>query len=352
MKVIKAAIGRTYNARSWEGEEGKTFSTRFVLEDFEVVANIGAELKHLVFVHETGSLVKKGAAGPSTISRKTIAYPEPNLFPADNYLEIVAYKEFEVDNDLFEAVKARQKPAVAQISKTLKTEEKRFYKALDFAAGFIGLNLDINLVSSFIVEQSYVYYPGSRKYNFSKVFNYKSFSSISFETAKSVMTELQQPGAKKLIKKWDVAAKPFTWLLRAWGTDEKVLKFVSFFTALEMLIPGLKPEENKAWLEARNQIISIIKNSEEANRKDLTALMTAIQAPNSIQDRFAQWAAEEARAGWEEDVKAFKRFSKMRNALLHRGEEDFDFELIINEKDVRTLEDIVKRYVFNSVFKS
>lgn len=345
MKNIKIAVSRIYNARSWETGKENKLATRFKLADYDVTAIIGPDLKHPVWV-QTVRFDKEEKR------KKAINIPGPELYPAEHYAEIIASKLIAVDDKLYEEVKARDKIAVEKISKFLNKDIKKFGYALDFAAGFIGLKLDAGLVSSLIAEQSYIYYPESTRYNFSTATTINVIASITFDTANEIMKDWGKSASKKLLKQWEQVAKPFGWMLRGWGAEDKVLKFVSFFTAIEMVIPALPNSNENAWVTTRSKINNIIQVCADHNTDEMIKFLEKLNAPNSILDRFCDWAKNQDLPGWENDIIAFKRFSQMRNGLLHRGNDAIEFKVTINNKDVMALEDIAKRYVFSAAFES
>jgi hypothetical protein len=149
----------------------------------------------------------------------------------------------------------------------------------------------------------------------------------------------------------DKASEILGWLLRAWAANDSVLKFISLFTPLESVIPKI-PRESKEFAKNKNKLLHIIKeNCKDQDQKSLTKLVKELQAsPPSLAKRFENWASNAALKGWENDIKAFNRFSRMRNVLLHQAHAEVEFKVVVTPKDVLTLEDIAERYISLALF--
>src|SRR5207253_1520661 len=65
---------------------------------------------------------------------------------------------------------------------------------------------------------------------------------------------------------------------------------------------------------------------------------------------FAHLAKEAALPGWEGDVEAFRRYNRMRNALVHRGDPDVRLHVNVGEDELHSLEDLVERYISRMLF--
>ena len=152
---------------------------------------------------------------------------------------------------------------------------------------------------------------------------------------------------------WERASEVLAWLLRAWAAKDSVLKFVSLFIPLECVIPAVpKKELNEwEWMKKRQAIFSLVKkHPEEQDREDLSRFITGLLISPPLAERFANWANKAALPGWKNDVAAFRRFYKMRNSLVHRGQPGVEFRVTVEPGDVRTLEDIAERYVSLALF--
>ena len=124
------------------------------------------------------------------------------------------------------------------------------------------------------------------------------------------------------------------WLLKAWREQDSISKFLYLFIPLESVLQSVDESltNSTAELEA---IESILKDCDHENKARFGPTLNA---------RFEEFAQRASIPGWELDVKAFKKFNRMRNLLLHAGNKKVRGGLNL-EENTRTLEDLVERYV-------
>jgi hypothetical protein len=142
----------------------------------------------------------------------------------------------------------------------------------------------------------------------------------------------------------------FQWLLRAWRERDHIAKFLYLFIPLECIL-GSSDEIDKETVKSIGSLKNLVATSENAGKKDLLILLDKIEsrfAP-TLNSRFEVLAQAKTIDGWKADVKAFKKFNRTRNLLLHAGKADVQSHLNIDQ-EVRTLEDLVERYVAVYVF--
>ena len=354
MEKVKVGVGRLYNAKACTILGGKEFSCRFILGNIEVLATIGPNMRHLVMALKIYPAYPKDKKPSEHITRERVyEYPSPDIFPSDVYLELVATQMIDVKDDLAKAYFDKDLKARNKILEIAKQGEPAFKKALDYVAGILGLRLHYLLVSIPIIEQLYAYRKKGDPYSLVSKHKITVTDSYNLDIKEFVRTAKER--LPNLVRGWkvDKASEILAWLLRAWVTEDSALKFVSLFTALECVIPSLKEENNLNKLKKnRKKILSLVKehvNGQE--QRELIKLVSGFQisAP-SLANRFEKWASIAELPGWESDILAFKRFSRMRNFLLHAGEEIFELKINITPNDVRTLEDLTERYVSLALF--
>ena len=71
----------------------------------------------------------------------------------------------------------------------------------------------------------------------------------------------------------------------------------------------------------------------------------------TLDDRFEDVAMTAKLPGWEADIEAFKKFKRMRNMLVHGSDTNVQQTLTIGEEEVRTLQDLVERYLNYCLFR-
>ena len=75
------------------------------------------------------------------------------------------------------------------------------------------------------------------------------------------------------------------------------------------------------------------------------ALIAMSRRPPSLLARFTALAALFALDGWEQDVESLGVLNTRRNAMVHRGARQVTTHVAVSDEEVRTLEDIVERYI-------
>lgn len=135
------------------------------------------------------------------------------------------------------------------------------------------------------------------------------------------------------------------WLLKAWRERDHIAKFMYLFIPLEAVLPSADSTQPDSETEL-DAIESLIKNSDAPNKDKLLQFIkrTKTKFSPTLNARFEMFARENSIPGWELDVKAFRKFNRMRNLLLHTGNKNLSSHINF-EDNLRTLEDLVERYV-------
>jgi hypothetical protein len=155
----------------------------------------------------------------------------------------------------------------------------------------------------------------------------------------------------------DVLAKHsliFHWLLRAWHERDHLHTFIALFVPLEALLTTFT--ESKMSAEEKRLAKSIrmlIKKHAGSNAEDLLSFVNRLvdRTGPTLDDRFVDVATFAKLPGWEADIEAFKKFKRMRNMLLHGSDTNVEQKLTVGEEEVRTLQDLVERYVNYCLFR-
>jgi len=147
----------------------------------------------------------------------------------------------------------------------------------------------------------------------------------------------------------------FHWLLRSWRESDSLYRFVALFIPLEAILAGIKPsDDNKIEKRKRcHAIRKIIRSNGGDQREELLQYFDRVAQRGSyptLDERFVALAESAKLPGWEIDIQAFRQFHRTRNALVHRGEKSARHQLSVGEDELRTLSDLVERYVSYVVF--
>jgi len=140
------------------------------------------------------------------------------------------------------------------------------------------------------------------------------------------------------------------WLLRAWREPDAISKFMYLFVPLEAILQSSAElvAESREELEA---LEAVVRGSNVQNQDELLGFLERAKTKfgPTLTSRFEKFASHAAIPGWELDIKAFKKFNRMRNLLLHAGDKNVQSHINF-EENTRTLEDLVERYVAVALF--
>jgi hypothetical protein len=143
------------------------------------------------------------------------------------------------------------------------------------------------------------------------------------------------------------------WLMRTWAEQEIVSKFNALFIPLEMILSGIQgelPESQCKQTEALQNLIDTYGGADKETYKSLLNKLVRNQRPSLI-GRFNMFAEQAKMPGWEDDIKAFKKFNTIRNSLMHRGDPNVSIHVLVGESDLHALEDLTERYINFFLFR-
>jgi hypothetical protein len=146
----------------------------------------------------------------------------------------------------------------------------------------------------------------------------------------------------------------FHWLLRAWHERDFYYSFITLFIPLECVLGITSDLKMNSTDKGRAKTLRMLikkhagEQSEEL-RYFLDCLIQNVRP--TLQERFIDFAKTAKMPGWETDIEAFQKFNRMRNILLHGADKEVHQKLTVGEKEVRTLSDLVERYINYFLFK-
>lgn len=152
--------------------------------------------------------------------------------------------------------------------------------------------------------------------------------------------------ASKVAKK---SGKILGWLIRAWAERDTIAKFNALFIPLEMILDGVSgtlSEDLSSHIQALQDFIQA-QAGEETERLTQSLKGVTSKIRPSLIDRFNVFAEQAKMPGWENDKTAFKKFNRIRNDLLHRGDPNVKIHVSVGEveEEVLALENLTERYV-------
>ena len=146
----------------------------------------------------------------------------------------------------------------------------------------------------------------------------------------------------------------FHWLLRAWHERDFHYQFIDLFIPLEILLSILNDSKmsTKDKHLAKSIRMLIKKHAGERSEELRSFFERLVQRTGStLNEMFIELAETAKLQGWKNDIKAFKKFNHMRNILIHGASKAVQQKLSVGDEEVRTLSDLVERYVNYFFFK-
>ncbi len=156
---------------------------------------------------------------------------------------------------------------------------------------------------------------------------------------------------EKRIEWKSVEREVLHWLLRAWRERELTSRFLALFIPLEMLLEGYggKPPVSPDVITELRELVHENGGDRKTELLQAVGLMASRMRP-SLNARFAAMAEAVHPATADVDIAAFKKFNRMRNALLHQGKNQITERIMIEERETVSLQGLTEKYVCASIF--
>ena len=352
MAKIKIGYHRFYNANACAHEGIEPIRANFKFDKFDILLHAGEDFLKYPIYSTTFGTPENIDGTPSKPSRRPIqTVPSSDVFPADFYVELLLTQDIEVEDELAEAFENDDLTARDKIFAILNYRKEDFAAALDYVAGLLGLRLNKLLVCSIIHEQQYIYYSTAKKgMAFQSSVKITFTDSFKFDKGDDWAKAIKTTNNHLSKDRWIAPAGALVWLLRAWATDDIVLKFFSFLTALESVVPKpiVKSSEEE---KAKKKLLALVESAASVDDKAMMIkIAKSISTAPPLAICFERWAKRSALATWENDVKTFKRFNRLRNIVFHTGKPGMEHQVEKELKDISALEDLAERYVSLALF--
>ncbi len=276
-------------------------------------------------------------------------------YPRSFFTEIICSQVEEISDELFEAF-CREDPAASQeLVSRAETHADDYYTVMDFLCGVIGLRFHPQFIIKLLNENFIAFHEERRAYTY-VIGPIQSLESVQLNqtginTINQLFPELGKAEAKVVQK----SSRILGWLMRAWAERDDVSKFNALFIPLEMILEGIQgemPQDQRQQVERLQNLIDTY-GGEDKEKEALKTLLDRLvnsQRPSLI-DRFNIFAEQAKMPGWENDTKAFKKFNRIRNGLIHRGDPNVRTHVKVGEREIHALEDLTERYVNYFLFQ-
>lgn len=143
------------------------------------------------------------------------------------------------------------------------------------------------------------------------------------------------------------------WLRRAWTEKDPISKFMFYFIALERVLAGVPAPRDSAFARSIGDIRELINNHPKLDNKEELLQFIDQKLQNqtpSLKTRFESLARNIKLDGFEDDIEAFKKFSNLRQGLIHRGNSSVPLSIAVRDDEIIQLEDLAERYVGRVLF--
>lgn len=140
-------------------------------------------------------------------------------------------------------------------------------------------------------------------------------------------------------------------MLRAWASDDPILRFLAMFIALENVIPPLPETSQTDFARCRDALAAMVEMREDdEGKRELARFVSQLTPPAPLSLRFEAWANSLDLLTRDSDIYEYKRLNRVRNVLLHGGRYPRDRLTLKGGSDVHILSEIAARYISVAVF--
>ena len=276
-------------------------------------------------------------------------------YPRSFFTEIVCTHELEVTDDLFNAFYRDEQPAIQELLRIAESHADEYQMVSNFFCGILGLRFHPQFIMKLLNENFVAFQNEKKGFNFASSAS-QILEDIQMNEAGIPFIEQFFPAIGKAERKEiQSSSEILSWLIRGWTERDTVSKFNALFIPIEMVLEGIQgemPEDQRLQVEKLHTLISTY-GGDEKEKKTLISFLDRLvksQRPSLI-DRFNIFAENAKMPGWKKDTQAFKKFNRIRNSLIHRGDPKVKIHVTIGKEEVYALEDLTERYVNYYLFQ-
>ncbi|SRR6266516_2579182 len=289
--------------------------------------------------------------GHYTYHRDATESPYPRSF----FTEIVCSHDLEVTDELFDAFCRDEQSAIQELLRIAETRADEYHMAADFLSGILGLRFHPQFIMKLLNENFVAFHNEKQGYNFAGS-PIQVLEAIQVNKAGIPVIEQFFPAIGKADRKAvQSSSKILSWLIRAWTERDIVSKFNALFIPIEMILEGIQgemPEDQRQQVEKLHYLINTY-GGDDKEKEALRSLVDRLVKSQrlSLIDRFNMFAEDAKMLGWENDIQAFKKFNRIRNSLIHRGDPKVKIHVSVGAEETQALEDLTERYVNYYLFQ-
>jgi hypothetical protein len=272
-----------------------------------------------------------------------------SAYPRTFFTEIICSQEEEISDELFAAFYRNDQEASQELLKRAATHTEDFKIVMDFLCGVLGLRFHPQFIQELLNENFIAFHNEQQAYTHSgsaaQVLDSVQLNEIGMGIISHMFPELGKVEVEAAQKIGQILG----WLIRAWSERDIIAKFNALFIPLEMILDGVSGTlsvDFSSHIQALQDFIQA-QGGEETERLTHSLEELTKKIRPSLIDRFNVFAGEAKMPGWENDKTAFKKFNRLRNNLLHRGDPNVRIHVSVGEvkEEIQALEDLTERYV-------
>jgi len=330
--------------------EANEIHEEFRFGDVTVELYLGYRPKYNVSFSSSGKYIVPGKKA-EMFHWETKSDPSQTPHAGELFTEMTCFSELAVNADLVRRFRGNDQEAQKELMRLARDASAVHSKALDVVSGALGLRFHRQLVLELLHEELII--PREKDWTVEfvgpgvELLESGRLNDAGARALRELMPAIGRCDAGAL----DRAASVFFWLLRAWAQRDPLSKFVALFIPLEMLLQGVTLAPDAEAESAVEQIRKLISGCDYPDSSRLLRAFDQLvgQRSPSLNQRFEILAKQAQMPHWEQDIEAFCKFNKMRNRLLHHGENALSLAVEV-EAGVQPLEDLVERYISKALF--
>ena len=352
--MTKETVGyrRLYDAAGCSLAEGTEFRQTFsVRAPFTAEVYLGPKPRFGISIHKSGDGFIVPGESYSLLSAEHQSDASLSSYPRHFFTEICCTTEIDVPEDLASRFRQGESKANDEVLNLAQKREEEFHNVVEFLTGVIGLKFH----RQFVIKQLCENFFALREVDGPVVQMFgpsaETLEALSLKPAGTeTLTRMLEACGGSDVELQVFAGDVLRWLVRAWSERDPISRFVSLFVPFEMVLQGVGSKEpSPEWTRLR-ELVS--RQSDEQQQASLLNFLDRIRSSDrpGLNERFEIMARESGQASWGSDLQAFRKFNRLRNGLLHRGDPKVRFHVTVGKDEAAELSDLVERYVSLRLF--
>lgn len=270
-------------------------------------------------------------------------------YPRTFFTEIAVFAPATISDEQIEALDRDDRAARDRLLVRSDALRPTLSAKIDLIAGAIGVRIHRQFVMEPVSEEAVVV---SEKWfvnhstEWREVLEPVVMSPTGEQVLRDLVTSMDTVADEHIVD----AGLLLSWLGRAWNERDVLNKFMALFIPLEKVLQGASADRDPIFEERAQAIRDILTAAPQSAELSATFnSLVALRRP-SLVDRFVSMARHYSLSTCDSDIEAFRKFNRVRNAILHRAHSTPEMMVMVGNGEIQTFEDLVERYVSCVVF--